>query len=144
EAQWELAQWCLKHKLTAQREVHLRRVIELDPDHVEARRALGYSQIGGKWETRDDVMTQRGYRWYKGKWLLPQEIEILEKKRNLDAAQQEWCIKMKLWRGWLGSGRDQQARENILAITDPNAVKALTLGLRDDPDQRARLLFVDT
>ena len=39
EAQWELAQWCREHKLPAQRTVHLRRVIELDPEHVEARRA---------------------------------------------------------------------------------------------------------
>ena len=50
-AQWELAQWCREHKLTAQREMHLRRVIELDPNHVEARRALGYSQVDGQWVT---------------------------------------------------------------------------------------------
>ena len=38
-AQWELAEWCRQHTLLPQREVHLRRVIELDPEHVEARRA---------------------------------------------------------------------------------------------------------
>ena len=48
-AQWELAEWCRQHKLLPQREVHLRRVIELDPEHVEARRALGYSRIDGQW-----------------------------------------------------------------------------------------------
>lgn len=39
-AQWELAQWCREHKLSAKRVLHLRRVIELDPEHVEARRAF--------------------------------------------------------------------------------------------------------
>ena len=66
-AQWELAQWCREHKLTAQRETHLRRVIELEPNHVEARHALGYSQQPtANGLPRDEIMTQRGYRKYKG------------------------------------------------------------------------------
>ena len=81
-AQWELAQWCREHKLPKQREVHLRRVIELDPNHAEARHALGYSQLDGQWVTRDEVMTQRGYVKYKGKWMLPQEKELIEKKHE--------------------------------------------------------------
>ena len=40
-------------RLSAQREVHLRRVIELDPNHAEARHALGYSQVDGQWATRE-------------------------------------------------------------------------------------------
>ena len=79
-AQWELAQWCREHKLTKQREVHLQRVIELDPNHAEARHALGYSQLDGQWVTRDEVMTQRGYVKYKGQWKLPQEKELIEKQ----------------------------------------------------------------
>ncbi len=88
-------------------------------------------------------MTQRGYQRYKGQWKLPQEIELLENKRKQEAAQQEWFQKLKRWRGWLGSDRDQQARENIRAINDPVAVKALALGLRDDSAPPARLLFVE-
>jgi hypothetical protein len=141
-AQWELAQWCREHKLTAQRQVHLRRVIELDPNHVEARRALGYSQIDGQWVTQAEVMTARGYVRRNGKWMLPQEVELAEDKRKLETAQQEWCQKLKRWRGWLGTDRDQQARDNIAAANDPMAVKGLTLGLRDDKDAQARMLFV--
>jgi hypothetical protein len=143
EAQWELAQWCRDHRLTAQRETHLRRAIELAPDHVEARRALGYSQVDGQWVMRNELMIQRGYRWHNNKWMLPQEIEVQEKKRNLETAQQEWFQKLKRWRGWLGGERDQQARDGILAINDPSAVKALAMALRDDADSHARLLFVD-
>ena len=142
-AQWELAQWCLEHKLTAQREVHLRRVIELDPNHAEARHALGYSQVDGQWATQEEIMIQRGYSEYKGQWRLPQEIEVAEKKRKLEAAQQEWFQKLKRWRGWLGSDRDQQACDNIRAIDDLAAVKALAMGLRDDSAPPARLLYID-
>ena len=142
-AQWALAQWCREHKLPKQREVHLQRVIELDPNHVEARHALGYSQLDGQWVTRDEVMTQRGWVKYKGKWMLPQEKELIEKKHQQEAAQQEWFRKLKLWRGWLGGDRDQQARENFHAIDDPVAVKALAIALRDDSALPARLLYVD-
>jgi hypothetical protein len=141
--QWDLAEWCRQHKLKTQRDVHLRRVIELEPNHAEARHALGYSQLDGRWTTRDEVMIQRGYQKYKGKWKLPQEIELLEGKRKQDAAQQEWFQKVKRWRNWLGTDRDQQAVDNIREISDPVAVKALTAGLRDDKLPAARLLYIE-
>lgn len=142
-SQWELAQWCRKHKLLAQRETHLRRVIELDPDHVEARRALGYSQVDGRWTTQDEVMKRRGYVRYKGKWKTPQEVRVAKDKRKLEIAQKVWFQKLKRWRGWLGSDRDQQARENIRAIDNPAAVKALTFGLHNDADPQVRLLWIE-
>ena len=118
-------------------------MIELEPDHAEARRALGYSRIDGQWTTQDELMTKRGLVKYKGQWKYPQEIEILENKRKLEAAQQEWCQKVKRWRGWLGTDRHEQGRQNIRGITDPAAIKALTIGLHDDRDPHARLLFVE-
>ena len=131
--QWELAQWCREHKLTAQRQVHLRRVIELDPNHVEARRALGYSQVDGRWATQEEVMKARGFVRHNGKWLMPQEVELAENKRKLDTAQQEWCQKLKRWRGWLGTDRDSQARDNIAAVNDPDGGKGLGAGIARRP-----------
>jgi hypothetical protein len=143
KGQWELAAWCRDRKLTAARTAHLRRVVELDPDHAEARRILGYRRgSDGQWITRADEMKQRGLRLYKGKWLTQQEIDLLENKKQQESARQEWCRKMKMWRAWLGTDRDAQGRENILAVRDPAALKALALGL-DDNDTRTRLLFVD-
>jgi hypothetical protein len=143
EAQWDLAQWCREHRLTAQREEHLRRVIELDPNHAEARHALGYAQIDGKWQTRAEVMTERGYKLYKGQWRLQQEIDLAEKKRKQDAAQQDWMRKLKLWRTWLAGDRRQQATDNIRAISDPAAIKGLVLGLQKDSSPPARLLYAE-
>jgi hypothetical protein len=141
-AQWELAQWCREHKLTLQRQVHLRRVIELEPNNVAARHALGYSRVNGEWATQKEAMAAAGFVLKGGKWLLPQELKLAEDKRQLDAAQQEWCQKLKRWRGWLGTKRDQEARDNIAAINDPMAVKGLALGLRNDADAQARVMFV--
>ena len=141
--QWELAQWCRDHKLTVQRQVHLRRVIELDPNHAEARRILGYHQVDGQWVTYDEVMTKRGYVKHNNKWMLPQEVQIAEDKKKLEAAQQEWFQKLKRWRGWLGTDRDQQGRLSIVAITDPDAVRALATDLRDENNPQTRMLFAE-
>jgi hypothetical protein len=141
EAQWELAQWCRDHKLSAQRQIHLRRVIELDPDHAEARRVMGYTKVDGKWVTHDERMTERGYVKHNGKWMLKQEVEIAENKQKIDSAQQEWGQKVKRWRSWLGTERDQQARDGIDSIDNPAAAKALAMGLRDEQDSQTRILF---
>ena len=117
--QWELAQWCRDHRLTAEREIHLRRVIELDPNHAQARLLLGYSLVGGQWTTHKETMIRRGYVRYKGQWKLPQEVELAETKRKQEAAQQEWFQKVRRWRGWLGTDRDRQACDNIRGISDP-------------------------
>ena len=140
-AQWELAEWCREHKLTAQRRVHLQRVIEIEPNHVAARHALGYGRVNGAWATQKEVMTAQGFVRSGGKWLTPEEIAIAEKKRKSEAAQQEWCQKLKRWRGWLGTKHDQEGRDNIAAIKDPTAVKGLRLGLTEDRDAETRLLF---
>src|SRR5437762_8860340 len=63
DGQWELAEWCRKNSLTRQREVHLRRVIELNPNHQQARFALGYQFQQGQWVTRSDARRQEGYEF---------------------------------------------------------------------------------
>lgn len=143
DGQWELAEWCREKRLSAQRKKHLQRIIQLEPDHEQARRALGYSQIDGQWMTQEEAMTKQGYRFYQGRWRLPQEIEVLEKNRNKELAETEWMKKVSTWRGWLGTDKARIARENILAINDPQATKALTMGLQEDPRDQVRLLCAE-
>lgn len=143
QGQWELAEWCRQQGLAAQRKVHLQRVIALDPDHAEARRALGYQLVGGKWFTRTELMTREGYQYYKGRWRPRQEIEILEEKRELSVLEKEWFQRLDRWQAWLGSDRDPIARENILAIRDPAALRALGTALKNNGNPEARLLLVE-
>ena len=144
EGQWKLAQWCHEHELATQGKTHLRRVIELDPDNVDARRLLGYSKMEGKWMTEEEWRTSQGYRRYKGQWKLPQEIELAEGKRKQELAEKEWFQKIKQWRGWLDRDRAKQGRENLLKIEDPMAVKSLALNLRNEGSQEVRLIYVET
>lgn len=82
EAHWKLAEWCRQQKLTSDRQRHLERIIELDPDHAEARAALGFRRKDGQWLNRDDVMGQRGLVLYDGQYRTPQHVELLEQQKK--------------------------------------------------------------
>jgi len=49
ESQLELARWCGAHGLPDQQRAHLTKVLELDPEHVIARAALGFERVDGMW-----------------------------------------------------------------------------------------------
>jgi hypothetical protein len=126
EGQWELAEWCRKNALARQREVHLRRVVELNPNHQQARHALGFQFLKGEWITRSDARRNEGYELYRGKWRLPQEIEILETRARTELAEKEWLTRLRRWRRDLDDReRGRSAYESLSAIDDPIAVRPI-------------------
>jgi hypothetical protein len=143
EGQWELAEWCAKNHLSAQRKVHLERVIALDPDHKRARAALGYGQVDGKWQTQEEVMQGRGYRRYQGRWMTAQGIEVIEQKRKQENEEKAWYANVKRWSGWLGGDKGDEARREFAAIADPAAVKALAAFLEQDRRLPAQVIYVE-
>jgi hypothetical protein len=144
DGQWRLAEWCNEHRLSAQRTVHLERVIALDTNHKQARAALGYSQIDGKWQTQKDAMESRGYRRYQGRWLTEQQIEVLERKQKQDREEKDWYVKIKRWSGWLGGPKTDEARQGFAAINDPAAVKSLADILVRDKRWEAQAIYIET
>ena len=84
---WKMAEWCHANRLSRERAIHSKRIIELDANHAEARHGLGYTKINGRWTTQEQVMIDSGYIRSKdapGKWVLPQEEKLLAKncKKN--------------------------------------------------------------
>ena len=146
KGQYELAEWCRVNRLPKQRRLHLMRVIELDPDHKDARHGLGYSQIQGRWITQEKLMAENGYLRYKGQWVLPQEVELKEQERKEKLAQTEWAAKLKRWHAWLAGDKAEQALANIKSIDDPFAAPVLAKYLNSTKaDSRdIRLLYVET
>jgi len=141
EGQWELAEWCRENSNSAARKTHLERILELDPNHAAARRALGYTQVEGKWATQDSVMQARGYVKYKGRWVVPQEVELIEQRRKTEKAEADWRGKLKRWRDWLDSDRAEEAVVQLRAIHDPDALPALTRALKEDENDVHRALY---
>jgi hypothetical protein len=145
EAQWKVAEWCREKGLSQQRTDHLERVIELDPDHKQARAALGYSHLEGRWVRREEVMQERGYVRHKGKWMLPQDVEIQEQKRKVEMAQREWQLKLRRLRMQLDDPgtRGQTALAEFKSLSDPSAVPAIARLISDERSEAVQLLLID-
>lgn len=145
DGHWKMAEWCHTNHLSRERAVHLERIIQLDANHADARHGLGYTKINGRWTTQEQVMIDGGYIRSKhapGKWVLPQEEELLANRKKNTGAQLEWNTKLKRWATWLGTDKAAQAVANIEAIEDPFAVRALAKHLTEDNRRDARVLYL--
>jgi hypothetical protein len=144
EDQWKLAEWCRENVLLPSREVHLKRILELDPNHEPARRGLGYSRRLGEWVTQEEIMTGRGYVRYKGDWKLPEEVELFEAARRGELAEKQWAQDLKRWREWLGSNKADEALANIQKINDPYAIGPIRDQLARERRFEVRKLWIET
>jgi len=140
EGQWELAEWCREHNLPQQRETHLRRLLELDPDNVRVRAILGYTKVNGEWKTRDEVMREQGYVLHKGRWMLPQEVQILEEREQRQASERDWTQRIRRLITRLDV--EPGAAEQLQNIREPAAVKPLLKVLSEERRDPVRLLLV--
>ena len=66
-----------------------RRVLEADPEHRAARRALGYEQVAGRWLRGDDLWRARGFVHHEGQWMTALEFaEATRPEREAARADQ--------------------------------------------------------
>ncbi len=121
EGHYQLAEWCEKNGLGAERLDELEAAIDLNPDHAGARKALGFEADGhGGWRraspARDDAD-----RLQK------------EEERLVQGFVSQWFVKIQAIHRSRLAGRDRgvedekfrKGREQILAMRDPLALPAL-------------------
>lgn len=112
EGHVDLARWCSRQKLKEQAEEMWRKVIELAPDHEEARRALGHAKLeDGRWVTEEEQMASKGLVRHEGKWMSPAERDAAvaraaEEERIKEARQ---TVRRAL--NDLGSGSEKRRAE---------------------------------
>ena len=130
--------------MTRQRERHLRRIVELNPNHQQGGFALGYQFLKGQWITRSDARRNEGYEFYQGKWRTPQEIEILEGRSRGELAEKEWLGRLKRWRKELDDrDKGKLAYNSIAAIDDPVAVHPLGEYFARERVRSVKVLYAD-
>lgn len=147
DAHWDAAEKCGKAGLPEHKTFHLEQVVRLNPDHEDARHALGYSRIDGKWVRQAEAMEGKGYVRAGGAWRLPQELELETANAELEQREVKWRKEIRKWREWIG-GRDAQkkisAEHSLRAIRDPAALQPLIeLATREKEPPVLRLLYVD-
>jgi tetratricopeptide (TPR) repeat protein len=143
-AQWKLAEWCRAQGLVEERMRHLTRVIELEPDHIAARRALGYVQLDGEWTTRADDLTAKGYQLYRGEWRTAQDIALIEARAKEKLLAKQWLQRLKRWRGELADPNlTVAAYHKIAEVRDASAVGPLTELLQAESARDVKSLYIE-
>jgi hypothetical protein len=84
-----LAQWASARGLSAQARAAYQRVLALAPDDPEAREALGFVQVDGRWLTEEDSYRARGFVRYDGEWLTPTEVQLAQSDAAREQARDE-------------------------------------------------------
>jgi hypothetical protein len=142
DGQWKLAEWCRDNGLLVQRDSHLQRVIQLDPNHAEARRLLGYSRDGDRWLTRDEEMKARGYVKYNGRWIVRQQADIFAKRDKERAIKKKYYDEIRRWRGWLDRDERSVAAEAYISdIRSPYAIDALLKNFESVKKYEHKVIF---
>lgn len=146
EEQWAIAEWCREKGLKSYREDHLRKVLEIDTNHEEARRLLNYRKAeDGGWISTEDLMTQNGLVRFEGQWRMRQEVEILNRQAESARREGEWKKKFRTWRSWIGGRNEAEARNQIAAVNDPAAALAvMNIAKNTKEPEWLRVLCVET
>jgi len=80
EGHYALAMWCRDHDLKNEMNAELTTVLKIDPDHGQARLALGHVKTDSGWLTREAAMRKQGMVLAGGKWMTKAAAAALEKK----------------------------------------------------------------
>jgi len=145
EDQWALAEWCRLSDLKVERQTHLKSILDIDPEHEKANYALGRTKRNGLWGTRDEHMSALGMVKYRGRYVTPEELELLEKSSEDREVEKQYYAKARMWHGWLVNGgvAQQKALEELKQLKDPLALKGLSKYFQYDNSREFRKLAVE-
>jgi tetratricopeptide (TPR) repeat protein len=87
ESQYELGAWCREKKMPDRARKHFEEAVRLDPENRDARRALGFEKVGGKWLNGETLLVAKGYVKLEGKWLKKTAIEEILAARKQEASE---------------------------------------------------------
>lgn len=127
--QMELATWCQKRRLDDQARAHLTRVLQLDPNHVQAHRKLGHRLMAGAWIPQQEFqqLRERERTWQKNLSKWKPKVRYLRQELIGDIARQR-----------------KRAKTRLLEIRDPAAIPALESVLSATSKEEALLLIEAT
>jgi cytochrome c5 len=79
EGHFKLALWCEEHKLKAEMNTEIERVLALDANHEGANKKMGRINYQGQWRTPDELK-KLGFVKKDGQWMTPDEASQAEGK----------------------------------------------------------------
>lgn len=84
-----LGNWAAAQGLSSQARAAYEKVVAVAPNDLEARDALGYVRVEGKWMTEEEGYRAKGYVRYNGEWMTPAEIQVAKADEAADQAARD-------------------------------------------------------
>jgi len=127
EAHFEMARWCTKNQLKSQSRFHMRRVVQLDPNHATARESLDFVKRGKEWIPRTQWERDRGLVRSAGRYHLPEDLAMQNAIKEATVASKRWVVEIAKLRVSVlrGGEKGAEALQTLRAINDPLAVPAI-------------------
>lgn len=125
KALYELYLWAQGNGLKGEAKRVLRDVIEIDPDHENARKLLGYVRHDGEWMTAKEKASReaaaeqkakegQGFVRYRGEWITPEEKEKRENEaKGLIEVDGEWVNKKEYERRKAEGEQAEERRQKL-------------------------------
>jgi hypothetical protein len=85
----KLAEWASQNGLPMNAHDAYEKALASSPDNAEARQALGYTKLNGKWLTEDEAYAASGYVKYNGEWMTPAQAQIEQTSEAQDKARKD-------------------------------------------------------
>jgi hypothetical protein len=125
--------FCREKGLLEEARAEFREAVRLDPAHDASREALGERRVGDAWLPSDEAMKARGLVLHAGRWMLPEERDLLAAPSD---ARARFQAEERRARGLLeaaASGGERElrmAKEAIRGVDRRAAVAPLAYALR--------------
>lgn len=84
-----LARWASKQGYPGQARQACNKVLAIAPNDADARKALGFVSLDGKWVTLEESYRAKGYVKFDGEWMTPSEAQAGQAALAADRAQRD-------------------------------------------------------
>jgi hypothetical protein len=85
----KLAEWASQNGLPMNAHDAYEKALASAPDNAEARQALGYVKLNGRWLTEDEAYQASGYVKYHGEWMTPAQAQVEQTSEAQDKARRD-------------------------------------------------------
>ncbi|MGH9870002.1 MAG: tetratricopeptide repeat protein [Candidatus Polarisedimenticolia bacterium] len=84
-----LGRWAAEQGLSAQSRQAYQKVLAVSPDDPEARQAMGFVLMDGRWLTEEESYRAQGYVQYDGEWMTPAEAQVAQQASAAEQARRD-------------------------------------------------------
>lgn len=84
-----LGKWAAGKGLSSQSSAAYRKVLDVAPDDPEAREALGFVRLDGRWVTEEESYRAQGFVKHDGEWMTPAEVQASQAAAEAEQARRD-------------------------------------------------------